>query len=670
MFIQTSLKKIAGTTGVALCLAALTSTALASLTAYEPFNYTTSIPNGTASTATGFTGNWTCGTTPSVVAGMTYTALPTANNSVSSTSGRQSVALASPLSTGTKWISFLFSQSGNNGGNICGLYFPNGGTGLYFGFGLAPFSGTQGGLGLGSTATASASPQGAANLASSFLGTYGTTYLVALKIDFNTSGNNDTVTVYLNPTANSSVPGVAATYTVSSFDAGSITGIGFQNQGGGFAIKADEIRVGDSYADVAGVVGTPVAPVITGVTPITGLTNGGTVVTIAGSNFLSGVTVKFGANFGTGISLAGSTNITATTPIGAAGAVNVVVENTSGLSATNINAFTYLLPPPPEPPLRPVIVPGSVVKLGANLKFVWLGATNTSSVLLTATNLAPGSTWTPVATNVFGANGFSTNYLPVNLVEAKRFFGLSYPSNIVVVLPPTSLQSIASGSSNAIGLAWTASATPGVIGYRILYGLDSGNLTNTVDVGNVTSAIVSGLISGQTYYLAVVALTAGGQSLPADALITAQTDTTVGIIPLFSALTPLEAPTTVVTSNALITYIADRVRDRHGREGNFHLYDHYLSWYWEQRMANIQIIDRVGRNGGTDITFNYTTQERLNPAEFRTFFRGIGTVAEYNNNQIATLVSTNASVTPGEIDFNYSATVTANNNYSQAVDCS
>ena len=650
-----------------VCLLVASSRSFAALNAYEPFNYTTSIPNAAPSTASGFSGNWTCSPTPTVAAGLTYAALPTANNSISSTSGRQSVAFTSPLASGTKWISFLFSQSGNNGGNICGLYFPNGGTGLYFGFGLAPFSGTQGGFGLGSTATASASPQGAASLASSFLGTYGTTYLVALKIDFNTSGNNDTVTVYLNPTANSSVPGVAATYTVSSFDVGTITGIGFQNQGGGFAIKADEIRVGDTYADVAGVVGTPVVPVITGIAPITGLTNGGTVVNITGSNFLSGVTVNFGANFGAGISLTGSTNITATTPAGAAGAVNVVVANTSGLSATNINAFTYLLPPPPEPPLRPVIVPGSVVKSGANLKFVWLGATNTSSVLLTATNLAPGSTWTAVATNVFGASGLSTNSLPVNPVEAKRFFGLSYPSNIVVVLPPTSLQSIASGASNAIGLAWTASATAGVVGYRIFYGLDSGNLTNTVDVGNVTSAIVAGLISGQTYFLAVVALTADGQSLPADALITAQTDTNVGIIPLFSALTPLEAPTTVVTANALITYLADRVRDRHGREGNFHLYDHYLSWYWEQRMANIQIVDRVGRNGGTDITFNYTTQERLNPAEFRTFFRGIGTVAEYNNNQIATLVSTNASATPGEVDFNYSATITANNNYSRAL---
>ena len=134
------------------------------------------------------------------------------------------------------------------------------------------------------------------------------------------------------------------------------------------------------------------------------------------------------------------------------------------------------------------------------------------------------------------------------------------------------------------------------------------------------------------------------------------------IVALFNASTPIEAPTTVVTPNALITYIADRARDRHAREANFNSYDHYLSWYWEQRMANIEIIDRVGRNGGTDITFNYTTHDLLNPAEFRTFFRGIGTVAEYNNNQIAAFVGSNPSATPGETDYNYSATITQNAN--------
>ena len=41
-------------------IVAMTNTGRASLLAYESFNYTTSIPNGTASTASGFTGNWSC----------------------------------------------------------------------------------------------------------------------------------------------------------------------------------------------------------------------------------------------------------------------------------------------------------------------------------------------------------------------------------------------------------------------------------------------------------------------------------------------------------------------------------------------------------------------------------------------------------------------------------
>ena len=93
-----------------------------------------------------------------------------------------------------------------------------------------------------------------------------------------------------------------------------------------------------------------IAPVITGVAPGTGLTNGGTVVTITGSHFLAGVTVKFGANAATGVSLTGSTSLTATTPAGLPGAVNVVVVNTNTLAGTNFNGFNYVPPPTPLPP--------------------------------------------------------------------------------------------------------------------------------------------------------------------------------------------------------------------------------------------------------------------------------------------------------------------------------
>ncbi len=235
------------------------------------------------------------------------------------------------------------------------------------------------------------------------------------------------------------------------------------------------------------------------------------------------------------------------------------------------------------------------------------------------------------------------------------------------VQPPTELRTVASGSANSISLSWTASVTEGVTDYRVLYGLDSGSLTNSLDVGNVTSATVSGLKAGQTYSLAVVALTSSGQSQAGAALITAQTDTPINIVDLFNGGTPLEAATTVETPGALLTYIADRVRDRHAREAEFQAYDHYLSWYWEQRVANVEIVDRVGRNGGTDITFNYTTKRPLAPAEFRTFYRGITTSAEYSNNQIATFVSSNPSAIPGETDFNYTVTINWNNQFNRSL---
>src|SRR5204862_58441 len=117
------------------------------------------------------------------------------------------------------------------------------------------------------------------------------------------------------PTANSATPGVAPKYTLTTFDVGAITGIGFQRPGGAFNIIADEIRVGDTYGDVVGAGGViaPLPPAITGIAPASGYTNGGTVVTITGSIFLSGATIKFGANTATGVSVNSSNSITATT---------------------------------------------------------------------------------------------------------------------------------------------------------------------------------------------------------------------------------------------------------------------------------------------------------------------------------------------------------------------
>ena len=225
---------------------------------YEPFNYPIedNLLNGTPSTAEGF-GVWTNGVAGWITTGLTYPGLPTSHNAMRSPAGRQSVSLDTPLSSGTKWISFLFQSSpGNPGGNKNGVYFPNGGTGLFFGFGLDPFSATQGYLGLGAMNTVGTAPQGATLLARTGLGTYGATYLIVLRIDFDTSGSNDTITVYVNPTTNQPAPGVAPTATVTNFNVGTISGIGTNVRGGG-EITIDEIRIADTYVDVIDAVVTP-----------------------------------------------------------------------------------------------------------------------------------------------------------------------------------------------------------------------------------------------------------------------------------------------------------------------------------------------------------------------------------------------------------------------------
>jgi hypothetical protein len=237
---------------------------------YESFNYSTgSFNNGTPSTGSGFTGNWTCGSSGSVVTGLTYPGLPVADNALESSFARQYVSLTSPLSSGTKWVSFLYKTSLDNpGGNINGVYFPNGGTGLWFGFGLGPYSGTQGQLGIGSMNTAGSNAQGASTLELLGLGTYGDTYLVVLKIDFDTSGSSDTITVYLNPVANQDTPGVAPAGTHTAFDVGTISGVGLNVTGAG-SIIVDEIRIGDTYAEaISAITAPPDAP--TGLNAVAG----------------------------------------------------------------------------------------------------------------------------------------------------------------------------------------------------------------------------------------------------------------------------------------------------------------------------------------------------------------------------------------------------------------
>ncbi|AVF40216.1 autotransporter outer membrane beta-barrel domain-containing protein [Pandoraea apista] len=82
-------------------------------------------------------------------------------------------------------------------------------------------------------------------------------------------------------------------------------------------------------------------PSLTSVSPNTGLSSGGTSVTITGTGFVAGeTTVAFGGAGATGVIVNSATSLTATTPAHAVGAVPVLVS-TPGGTATLTNGYSF-----------------------------------------------------------------------------------------------------------------------------------------------------------------------------------------------------------------------------------------------------------------------------------------------------------------------------------------
>ncbi|MEW6127530.1 MAG: IPT/TIG domain-containing protein [Acidobacteriota bacterium] len=138
-------------------------------------------------------------------------------------------------------------------------------------------------------------------------------------------------------------------------------------------------------------------PTINSVTPNSGSSDGGTAITISGTNFVNGATVTLGGTAATNVSVLSSTTINATTPAHAAGIVNLVVTNPDNQSATLTNGFTYNAPPAPAPTITgispntgtvagglTVTISGTGFVSGATASFGGTPATNVNVVSATS----------------------------------------------------------------------------------------------------------------------------------------------------------------------------------------------------------------------------------------------------------------------------------------------
>ncbi len=150
-----------------------------------------------------------------------------------------------------------------------------------------------------------------------------------------------------------------------------------------------------------------------------------------------------------------------------------------------------------------------------------------------------GMEYQPESTTNLGAGPWNTNFSMIvgdgttksfltPMTNSTMFLRLFIPP--VVVLPPSNLQQVPSGTTNAIGLTWNASTSPGVTGYEVLYSDTNGTTTNSINLGLVTSTVISGLISGETYFVSIITLSSNGQSNPSAAIQAQVTNNPSGVV--------------------------------------------------------------------------------------------------------------------------------------------
>jgi hypothetical protein len=115
---------------------------------------------------------------------------------------------------------------------------------------------------------------------------------------------------------------------------------------GGHLSDAGAQRVASAFWWLMARVGgwDPVGVQVTSISPVSGLTTGGTTVTIKGSGFVSGATVTIGSVAATGVVVAGSTSLTAVTGPHATGLADVTVTVPGPRSATLPQGFFYAPP--------------------------------------------------------------------------------------------------------------------------------------------------------------------------------------------------------------------------------------------------------------------------------------------------------------------------------------
>ncbi|MFM5917119.1 MAG: autotransporter domain-containing protein [Novosphingobium sp.] len=268
--------------------------------------------------------------------------------------------------------------------------------------------------------------------------------------------------------------GIGVAYTCSPANSGGATNFDFTCTGT-YVVKATDSSVVESAVVRINSLGVPVdttvvmvanvtTPTITSVSPNTGSTAGGTVVTISGSGFSDATSVSFGSNPASSFTVNSASSITATAPAGAAGTVDVQVVNAFTFSSPSAaDQFTYtssaVAPTVTQNPANVSVNAGQVATFTAAATgsptptVQWQQSTNGGA---TFTNIA-GATSTTLSFTALGSqNGNQFRAVFTNATGSAT----TTAATLTVSAAPTVTQNPTNQTVNAGGnVSFTAAAT-------------------------------------------------------------------------------------------------------------------------------------------------------------------------------------------------------------------
>jgi hypothetical protein len=278
-------------------------------------------------------------------------------------------------------------------------------------------------------------------------------------------------------------------------------------------------------------------PQVTSITPTSGSTLGETAVTIKGSGFLAGATVKIG-NAATAVNVVSETEVTAKTAATAAGSDEVVVTDANGTSTGGPSYTYYIAPPPPAVTGNASAIAQSTATLNASVNpggatvsdcHFEYGTTPAYGKSASCASL-PGSGGSPVAVSasVTGLTADTTYHFRISATNAN---GTSKGSDetFKTLGPPTVATEKASAIAE-ITAALNATVNPNgttvsdchfEYGTTPSYGKSAScaSLPGSGESPVAVSASITGLSGNTTYHYRISATNAGGTSIGGDQML-------------------------------------------------------------------------------------------------------------------------------------------------------